>query len=335
MAAEIALHERPEDQGLGRAVALAIGLHVLLALLAWLSSMFDWQRDPLAAEGLPVMNADLDVSATEAAAARQALEDVPQPLPEPAPEPEPEPEEVAPPPQPIPEPVPEEAPVERQVQAQERIPVPDAEDQDEVSAEAISREKREREQEEKRRQEQIDLTERERQKEAEERQRLARQAEAEQKKAEREKKLAQIRAEREKLQRQAQLAEQKLRQIADARARSASEAATQSDANATGSPPPGNNGVDEGLLRQYIAAIQGAVTSKWTRPDNMPSLPCKMTIIQLPGGQVMDVQFDASCPYDEAGKRSVEAAVRKAQPLPYAGFEPVFNRRLNFTFRPN
>jgi colicin import membrane protein len=67
----------------------------------------------------------------------------------------------------------------------------------------------------------------------------------------------------------------------------------------------------------------------------MPGLPCKMRIVQLPGGEVMSVQFDASCPYDEAGKRSVEAAVLKAQPLPYAGFESVFNRRLNFTFRPN
>jgi len=60
-----------------------------------------------------------------------------------------------------------------------------------------------------------------------------------------------------------------------------------------------------------------------------------MRITQLPGGEVMSVEFEASCPYDEAGKRSVEAAVLKAQPLPYAGFESVFNRRLNFTFRPN
>lgn len=333
MAAELALRQRPEDQGLGRAVALAIGLHVLLALLAWLSAFFDWNREPLSAKGLPVMNADLAVSASEAAAARQALEQTPETPPIPEPEPEPEPEEVAPPPQPIPEPIPEQAPVERQVQAQERIPVPDTENQDEVRKDAIAAEKREREQEEKRRQEQIDLTERERQKEAEERQRLAQQAEAEKKKAEREKKLAQIRAEREKLQRQTQLAEQRLRQIADARAASASEAAAQS--SATGAPPPGNNGVDEGLLQQYIAAIQSSVVGKWTRPDNVPNLPCKMTIIQLPGGQVMDVQFEGSCPYDEAGKRSVEAAVRKAQPLPYAGFESVFNRRLNFTFRPN
>jgi colicin import membrane protein len=317
----------PYNEGLARAVVLAIGLHLMLAVLFWLFSVFEWER-PLAAKGLPVMNADLDVSAAEAAAAREALAHEPEPLP-PEPAPEPEPEQETPPPQPIPEPVPEQAPVERQVQAQERIPVPDEEEQEEVRRDAISEDTAEREQEEKRRQEQIDLTERERQREAEQRQRLAEQAEAE-KRAEREKKLAQIRAERAKLQRQTQLAEQRLRQIADRQAQQASQVA-----EASGTPPPGNNGVDEGLLQQYIAAIQAAVTSKWTRPENMPSLPCKMRIVQLPGGEVMSVEFDPSCPYDEAGKRSVEAAVRKAQPLPYAGFESVFSRRLIFTFRPD
>ena len=47
---------------------------------------------------------------------------------------------------------------------------------------------------------------------------------------------------------------------------------------------------------------------------------------------MIDVQVDSSCPYDELGKRSVEAAVLKAQPLPYAGFEPVFSRNLTVNF---
>jgi colicin import membrane protein len=55
-------------------------------------------------------------------------------------------------------------------------------------------------------------------------------------------------------------------------------------------------------------------------------------IRQVQGGSVIDVQVDASCPYDELGKRSVEAAVLKAQPLPYAGFEAVFSRNLNLNF---
>ncbi len=56
-------------------------------------------------------------------------------------------------------------------------------------------------------------------------------------------------------------------------------------------------------------------------------------IRQIPGGEVIDAQVDPSCPYDEQGRRSVEAAVLKAQPLPYRGFESVFTRTLTINFR--
>ena len=53
----------------------------------------------------------------------------------------------------------------------------------------------------------------------------------------------------------------------------------------------------------------------------------------MPGGEVIDVEVAAVCPYDELGRRSVEAAVLKAQPLPYAGFESVFIRELTLVSR--
>lgn len=96
----------------------------------------------------------------------------------------------------------------------------------------------------------------------------------------------------------------------------------------------GTNGPDTGLLGQYLAAVQNAVTQNWLRPDNMPNVPCVVHIVQLPGGDVMSAKVDSSCPYDDAGKRSVENAVLRAQPLPYKGFESVFQRNLTFTFRP-
>jgi len=96
----------------------------------------------------------------------------------------------------------------------------------------------------------------------------------------------------------------------------------------------GQNGPDAGLLAQYLAAIQNAVTQNWLRPDNMPNTPCVVHIVQLPGGDVMSAKVDSSCPYDEAGKRSIENAVLRAQPLPYKGFESVFQRQIDFTFRP-
>lgn len=327
MQAEVALRRTSGDEGMGRAIALAIGLHLLLAAVFWLSAFFEWQRDTGAAGGLPVMNADLDATQSEQAAAREALEFVPEPLPEPVPEPVEE--EVPPPPQPLPEPLPDDAVVERQVQAQERVPVPDEQEQEAVDRDAVSAQARAREQEEKRRQEQIDLTEQQRQREAEQRQRLAAQAEADNQR-DREKQLAQIRAERAKLQKQAELSEQRLKQLADRKAQAASAAASQSNANTAAAGASGN---DDGLRAQYAAALVEAIRSKWTRPDNVPvRQKCRITIRQLPGGEVMDVSVSPSCPYDEGGRRSVEAAVLKAQPLPYDGFESVFQRTLNLNF---
>ena len=315
----------PED-GYGKAVAYAIGLHVLLAVLLWLSSWLTWNHDSTSAAGLPVMDASLDASAADIRAAERALQHVPEPLPKPVEEPAEE--ETVPPPQPIEEPRPQDSPTPQQQVAQERIPVPDTEDQDEASRLALSQEKALREQEQKRRQEQIDLTEQKRVEEAQKQQRLA----AQQEEADKQKKLAEIRRQRAELDRQKNLAEQKLRQIAEARAQSAASAnAAQYGANA--SAPAGNNGVDEGLLAKYIAAIQQQVSGQWTRPESVPlGTRCRVVIKQLPGGQVMSAEVQPGCAMDQAGQDSLERAVLKAQPLPYRGFESVFNRTLNFNF---
>lgn len=302
-----------------RALLYAVALHALMFALMFAGLWWTRSAAPLSAAGSPIEAELVDPDALSARMKR-ALASRPEPVP-----PQPA-EEAAPEPQPLPEPVPEDSPVERQVEAQESLPIPDDVQQEEVRRDAISAETREREQEEKRLQEQVDLTERERQEEVEQRERLAQQ--------QREEKLKQIRAERARLQREANLSEERLKQLADRRAQSASEAAAQSDADASAQPPPGNEGVDAGLAARYAAAIQEAIRSKWTRPETVPiGQRCRINIRQLPGGEVIDVSVSASCPYDEAGRRSVEAAVLKAQPLPYAGFESVFNRNLNLNFQ--
>jgi colicin import membrane protein len=93
----------------------------------------------------------------------------------------------------------------------------------------------------------------------------------------------------------------------------------------------GNNGTNTDA---YRAAIVNAVTPNWLRPDNMPNAPCLVHIVQIPGGQVLSAKADSSCPYDAAGKASIENAVLRSQPLPYKGFEKEFVRNLDFTFRP-
>ncbi len=311
------------DEGYGKAIGYAVAVHIVLALLLWFSSWFTWQHDTASTAGMPVMDASLEVSAADTKAAELALQHVPEPLPEPL-------EEIAeedtvPPPQPIAEPRPQDSPTPQQQTAQERIPVPDTRDQDEASRLAISQEKALREQEQKRRQEQIDLTEQKRVEEAQKQQRLAKQQEE----VDKQKKLDEIRKLRSQAAREAQLAEQKLRQLADARARATSAA----PATATPAQPAGNAGTDANLKGEYAAAIQKAVLSQWIRPESVPlGLKCTIAIRQLPGGEVVEATVSASCPYDEAGKRSIEAAVRRAQPLPYRGFESVFQRNLTFNF---
>ena len=69
-----------------------------------------------------------------------------------------------------------------------------------------------------------------------------------------------------------------------------------------------------------------------TAPSVPPGQKCTINIRQLPGGQVMEAKVAPGCPYDEAGQRSIEAAVLSAQPLPDRGFESVFQRNLTFVF---
>jgi len=323
-------HERPQGN-LGRDLALAVGVHLGIALLFFLGSIFSWEREVPSAAGVPAMDASLELSASEARAAESALRaaETIEPLPQPVEEMVEEVmEETIPPPQAIPEPVPQDSPVPQQQVAQERVAVPDNIDQERADALAISKERALKEQEEKRRQEQIDLTERQRQEDAEKRQRLAKQQED----ADRQKKLDEIRRQRAQLEREKTLATQKLRQITEARARQAAAAGANSSA-APSSPPAGNSGVDPNLTGEYAAAIQRAVLNQWVRPDSVPlGQRCSISIRQLPGGEVVEVSVSPNCPYDDAGKRSIEAAVLRAQPLPYRGFESVFQRNLTFNF---
>lgn len=303
-----------------QALVLALLLHLLLFALMFVGLWWTRSAAPPSAAGSPV-SAELIDASDLSPAMRRTLAERPEPAEEPVPAPpEPEEEDVTPLPQPIPEPRPQDSPVAPQQQAQERVPEPEPVEQEEVDRNAIAEETREREQEEKRRQEQIDLTERLRQEEAEKKQRLAQQ--------QREAELKKIRDEMAKAKREAELAEQKLRQLADRRAAQAAEAEATS-----APPPPGNEGVDPGLAARYAAAIQAAVLAQWTRPENVPlGQRCRIYITQLPGGDVMSARVDPSCPYDERGRRSVEAAVLKAKPLPYAGFESVFQRNLILNF---
>lgn len=303
-----------------QALLLALVLHVVLFGLMFAGLW--WTRTPqtTTAAGAPA-SAEL-VDADELSEAMQrTLAQRPDPVPVPEPLPEPVQEETTPFPQPLPTPVPEVAPVPAQPEAQDFIPEPDTQAQEAVVDQPTPRPADDTElREARRRQEQIDLTEQKRQEEVQRQQRLAKME------AERQAQLADIRRRRAAAAREAEAAEQRLQQVAEARA-------AQASASVAAVAPPGNAGTDTSLQARYAAALQEAILAKWTRPETVPvGARCRLVIRQLPGGEVMSAEVASPCAYDEQGRRSIEAAVLKAQPLPYAGFEAVFARTLTLNF---
>jgi colicin import membrane protein len=274
----------------------AVGMHAVL--FALMLAGLHWTRsnvvDPPRGD---VIEADLIDPSALSASMRRALQRDPKELPKPVVQPEPVP------PEPVPDPIPEPLPKP----VVDELPPPPIREPDRVDQEKVQRDadapdpaQVQREQEAMRRQQQADLD------------------------AEREKKLAEIRKQREQAAREVTRAEQRAQQLADARAQQ-----QQSKA-----PPPGDPNSRALHNASYIAAIQAAILRQWTRPESvLIGQQCQVRILQIPGGEVVDVQVSPSCPYDALGRRSVEAAVRKASPLPYAGYEDVFVRDPVFTFR--
>jgi colicin import membrane protein len=315
------MRERPEDTGI--AVGLAVGLHLLVVVLmfvAWL-----WTPAP---EVLSVAGPPIEVELVQAAPVRDR--ERPSAATPPPAAPEPVEEEAAPPPQPEPEPTPQDAVVEPQPTPQTPQAVPDTRDQDRASRDAVSPEPpAPREQEERRREEQVDLTERPPQTTPEERQRLSAQQ------LERLKRLAALRTQREQAANQTRMEEQRDQQRQDLAARQPSPQPAASPSEATPTPMAGNNGVDTSLRAAYVLAIQNAVERNWRRPETIPAgQRCRIVIVQIPGGEVISADVDPTCPYDALGRDSLERAVFAASPLPYAGFEDVFERRLGLNFQP-
>jgi colicin import membrane protein len=296
-----------------RAFAYAIAVHLACVALMFVGLLWTHETKPVSVAG-SVIEATL-VSAVPPSTPRSS-----RPTP-------PAPRETAPRVQPKPEPKPEQAETP-QPTPQAPIPKPDTVDQDAVARLAAQQaeEKREKEQEERRKQRQIELDEQE-QREAEQRERLS------EMQREQEQQLADLRRKREEAERKQQIEQEKLRQLEDQR----EPAPRPSEQPAREAPPAeqlGNNGSDNGLSARYALAIQQAVQQNWLRPDSaQPGIRCTLRIVQIPGGEVIQVSVTSPCNADDLTRRSIEAAVLKAQPLPYNGYESVFQREIRFNFR--
>lgn len=300
-----------------RALLYAVGVHLACLALMFVGLLWTETTRPVSVAG-SVIEATLVSSAPASSSA-----DKPKPTP-----PKPEPQEAAPPPQPKPEPKPAEAVEPPQVQPQAPIPNPDVIEREKAARLALQQaeEQAKLEEQERRIQEQVELDELERE-EVERRERLT---EMQEQQAQQ---LADIRKKREEAEQRRKREEEKLRQLEDRRPveRPSPQPAVQD------APPAdrlGNNGVDDSLAGRYQLAIQQAVTQNWLRPDSAPSgIHCSLRIVQIPGGEVIQVSVTSPCNADDLTRRSIEAAVLKANPLPYRGYEGVFQRDIRFNFR--
>ena len=282
------------------ALVQALLLHAVLFALMIAGLRWSQRNVAEAAQGDPI-EADLVAVSDLSASMQRALQRAPKAQPAPPPEPDM--------PDPLPDPLPEAAPPQPKV-LPPPVPDPAPVEQEKVQRDAPSPQvaKVPREQEQQRKQpDQAELQARQQQEQA----------------RQKERQLAELRRLREQAARERSLAEQRAQQLAEAR----------TAGTATAPPPPGNRGTDPSLQAKYAAALQQAILRQWIRPETVPlGQRCRISIRQLQGGEVVDVDVSGSCPYDAAGRQSVERAVYKASPLPYAGFEAVFNRNLDLNF---
>jgi colicin import membrane protein len=285
------------------AVMLALLLHALALLAFWISR--DWVRDDDQAAAGPVIAATLQFTAADVRAAQAAVAHAKA-----AKSPEPKP----PPPQPREVPRPQEAVEPPQAKPQAPLERPDTVEQEAITRMAPTPSDQAEEQRRREMQRQVDLTEElERQREAENRERLREQYEA-------------IRREREEATRMTKMEEQRLAQLADRQPASPKPAHTPAPTAA----PAGGGGTDEGLLGRYKAAMHATANDNWNRGLAPELVRCNVRFQQIPGGDVINVEF-MDCPYDAQARESVERALRK-MPMPYSGFESVFMPKVILTF---
>jgi colicin import membrane protein len=92
--------------------------------------------------------------------------------------------------------------------------------------------------------------------------------------------------------------------------------------------------MNAGALDRYVYSIRQRIQRYWVEPPSAgPGLECVINVTQLPGGEVVGATI-GRCNGDEAVKRSIEAAVFKASPLPEPEDPTLFERNLRIIFKP-
>ncbi len=89
-----------------------------------------------------------------------------------------------------------------------------------------------------------------------------------------------------------------------------------------------------GAMAKYMEAIKQKVVRNWIKPAVLPAnLACVVAVEQLPTGDVVKAEV-VSCNGDDTVRRSIESAVLRASPLPQPSDRALWDRRIEFIFKP-
>jgi len=184
--------------------------------------------------------------------------------------------------------------------------------QEQAEREAEQRRQEQLEQERRRLEEERREREQTRQRELEELRRQREQAQRE--REEQERRLAEI-AERREQENERQRAAQEAERLRLAREQAAAEER-------------------RGTLREeYVATIAELVRRNWRRPPTtQPGVRCRVRVVQIPSGVIIDQAVASPCNADQATRESIISAVQRTEQLPYEGYEDVFEREIDFIF---
>lgn len=87
---------------------------------------------------------------------------------------------------------------------------------------------------------------------------------------------------------------------------------------------------------RYAKAIYLPIQSRWVsysyNSELEPDSSCAAQITQMPGGDVLDIDLSPDCGFNKAGRDAIVTVIRESSPLPYYGFENVYQRQIRIVF---
>lgn len=285
-----------------RALLFAVLVHVVAALLMFVGVWFSIS-EPMIDAGEPIEVVMIDLPRAPPPKAVQAPKTAPAPVPpapKPAPAPKPElPKPVVEPPKVQPQPAGKPDDVTDQKVTPPKIDV-------DPIAKALEEQQRKQKIEEERRKQLEEIRA----------QRLV----AEQERLQRERELKQVQ------QREA------VRQEMEAQAKAA-EAARQRERIAAEEAALRGTVETDDLAAQWRNAVRVSIQDQWNLPVGTPArLQCNLRISAIIGGEVVGVAILPPCQLSEELRQTLIDAANAASPLPYSGFESVFQTVIPIQF---